>query len=28
MPEELKAYKKKDFIVISPPMSFFRKLKR
>ncbi len=26
--EELKSYKKEDFVVISPPMSFFRKLKR
>lgn len=26
--EELKSFKKEDFIVISPPMSFFRKLKR
>ncbi len=26
--EELKHFKKQDFVVISPPMSFFRKLKR
>jgi len=28
MREELKTLKKQDFVVISPPMSFFRKLKR
>jgi len=28
MQDELKKYKKEDFLIISPPMSFFRKLKR
>jgi len=28
MKDELKKYKKEDFLIISPPMSFFRKLKR
>jgi ComF family protein len=28
MKDELKKYKKEDFLIISPPMSFFRKLNR